>query len=129
VGPITAARLTAPSSLPCCSTVALIHESTAVRSATLRTVCDVSKIAVFLSRSGGWEGEGGRRVPVPVTVAPAEDFISSTAELREPSFQLAMARIAPLDASILEVARPIPEAAPVMAITFPLKFVDIFPIG
>lgn len=63
--------------------------------------------------------------PVPVTVAPL-DLSSETAVSRSFSFRSAIARIAPLPASILDVAKAIPEAAPVMAITFPLKSVDIF---
>jgi hypothetical protein len=62
---------------------------------------------------------------VPVTVAPL-DLSSETALSRSFPFRSAIARIAPLPASIFDVARAIPEAAPVMAITFPLKSVDIF---
>ena len=61
---------------------------------------------------------------MPVTVAPL-DLSSETAVSRSFSFRSAIATIAPLPASIFDVARAIPEAAPVMAITFPLKSVDI----
>ena len=63
--------------------------------------------------------------PVPVTVAPL-DLSSETAVSRSFSFRSAIASMAPLSASIFDVARAIPDAAPVMAITFPLKFVDMF---
>lgn len=62
---------------------------------------------------------------MPVTVAPL-DLSSETAVSRSFSFRSAIARIAPLSASSFDVAKAIPEAAPVMAITFPLKSVDIF---
>ncbi len=60
-----------------------------------------------------------------VTIAPL-DLSSETAVSRSFSFRSAIATIAPLPASNFDVAKAIPEAAPVMAITFPLKSVDIF---
>lgn len=64
---------------------------------------------------------------VPVIVPPV-DLISSTSFSKGLAWTSATERTAPRSARSLVVARPIPEAAPVRAMTFPWNLVDIFRI-
>ena len=59
-----------------------------------------------------------------VTVAPLASS-SEAAVARSSELRSAMATMAPREASMVAVARPIPDAAPVIAITLPLKLVDM----
>jgi hypothetical protein len=64
---------------------------------------------------------------VPVIVPPV-DLISSTSFSKGSAWMSATERMAPRSARSLVVAKPIPEAAPVRAMTFPWNLVDIFKI-